>query len=383
MPARRIAPPPHFVAFRPRSVALVCILLSLTLSPAAALAPRDLRLTFIGDIMGHDVNYRMKDYRDIYRGVESVFLSDDLTVANLELPMDFTRPEAGYPFFNGTTPYVRAAVEAGVDAFSLANNHAYDGGETGIFQTIRALQGLRGADGRPLLLSGVRGNPRRPFLPASKVVRGVRIGFLAATQFLNEPDSGRYVNVVDDADAEAVERFLALVRDASRRFDLLIVSYHGDREYIGEPSRLKRAFFHRLLEAGAHIVFSHHPHVVQGFEAIRVNGSERLIMYSMGNFISGMTWWADPASLVDPLAATGEGYMLSVSVRCTDMACAVRRVEPIPIANYRNARGEMAVALMRDLASRTVPVGAAWRAYYSARLARMEGWLGRFPLAAR
>ena len=365
-----------------RAPSIIAVLLCLSLSPLAALPARDLRLTFIGDIMGHDVNYHMADFRDIYRGVQRIFLDDDLTVANLEFPVDSTRPGTGYPYFNGTPPYVRAAVEAGIDAFSLANNHAFDGGEAGIFQTMRALSGLRGVDGRPLLLSGVRGNPRRPFLPSSQVVKGVRVGFLAAAQFLNERDSGRYVDVVDYFDEDSVERFLRLVRDTSPLYDLFIVSYHGDREYIGEPSARKRDFFRRLLKAGAHIVFSHHPHVVQGFEVSRVNGETRLIMYSMGNFISGMTWGAEPDPN-DPLDATGEAYMLSVRVRCTDMGCTVRNVEPMPISNYMNARGEMVVGLTRDLTSGVAPVGASWRSYYTARLARMERWLAGFPTAAR
>jgi poly-gamma-glutamate synthesis protein (capsule biosynthesis protein) len=137
-----------------------------------------------------------------------------------------------------------------------------------------------------------------------------------------------------------------------------------------------------MLDAGVQIVFSHHPHVVQGYEVRRVHGEARLIMYSMGNFISGMTWGAEP----DPdhtLAATGEAYMLSVSVRCTDMGCAVRNVEPIPIANYRNARGEMVVAPLRDLSTGAISVGAPWRLYYTARFSRMVRWLGQFPPAVR
>jgi poly-gamma-glutamate synthesis protein (capsule biosynthesis protein) len=137
-----------------------------------------------------------------------------------------------------------------------------------------------------------------------------------------------------------------------------------------------------LLKAGAHVVFSHHPHVVQGFEVRRVGGASRLIMYSMGNFISGMTWGADPDPN-HPLAATGEAYMLSVAVRCTDMGCDVLNVTPIPVSNYVNARGEMVVGLMENLATGATPVGASWRTYYSARLARMERWLGEFPPAAR
>jgi poly-gamma-glutamate synthesis protein (capsule biosynthesis protein) len=208
-------------------------------------------------------------------------------------------------------------------------------------------------------------------------MRGVRVGFLAATQFLNETDAGRYVQVVDYSDETAAQGFVDFVGRISPQFDLLIVSYHGDREYSTETSSLKRRFFHRLLEAGACIVFSHHPHVVQGYEIVRVRGADRLIMYSMGNFISGMTWWLDPKAPSDELAATGEAYMLCVQVQCAG-GCSVSSVEPVPIANYKNERGEMVVARMEDLANGAVALPAIWKSFYAERLLRMRRFLAGF-----
>ena len=348
----------------------------------AAQAPRSLSLTFIGDIMAHDVNYRMRDYRDIYRGVEQTFLADDLTVANLELPVDPTRPESGYPYFNGNGAYLRAAADAGIDVLSAANNHAFDGGAEGIFQTLRAFHSLRESLGRPIAFSGIRGNPHGSFYPDTLTVRGIRVGFLAATQFLNEPDGGRYVQVVDYSDETAAQEFVDFVTRVSPQFDLLIVSYHGDREYSMQTSPLKRRFFHRLLEAGACIVFSHHPHVVQGYEVVRVRGADRLIMYSMGNFISGMTWRLDPKPPSDEWAATGEAYMLCVQVRC-EGGCAVSSVDAVPIANYKNERGEMVVGRMEDLANGAVALPANWKSFYAERLLRMRRFLAGFGPSPR
>lgn len=357
---------------------LIVFALLLTLPPsAAAQAARSLSLTFIGDIMAHDVNFRMKDYRDIYRGVEQTFLTDDLTVANLELPVDPTRPESGYPHFNGNAAYLRAAADAGIDVLSTANNHAFDGGAEGIFQTLRSFHALRASLGRPISFSGIRGNPHGSFFPDALTVRGLRVGFVAATQFLNEPDAGRYVQVVDYANETAAQDFLDFVTRVSPMFDVLIVSYHGDREYSPQPSALKKRFFHRLLEAGACIVYSHHPHMVQGYEIVRTRGADRLIMYSMGNFISGMTWRLDPNAPTDDLAATGEAYMLSVQVRCAG-GCAVSGVEPLPIANYRNERGEMVVARLDDLANGAVALPGVWRSFYAERLLRMRRFLAGY-----
>ncbi len=364
------------------SIALACVLLLPV--AGAAQEPRTLRISFIGDIMAHDVNYRMNDYADIWRNVADIFRADDLTVANLELPIDPTRPLASYPLFNGTPAYVRAALDAGVNVLSLANNHAFDGGVEGIFQTLRSLESLRDP-ARPLRVSGIRGNPLQPFHPTTFTVNGVRIGFLALTQFLNLPGGGRYVDVVDDGNAAAVEELLQHVRQESRLVDLFIVSYHGDEEYVGRPSGQKQRFFHDLLEAGAGIVFSHHPHVVQGYELVGSARGTGLIMYSMGNFISGMTWQLDPRAPDAAVAATGESYILQATLRCGPASagvprwgCSVQNAGAIPIANFKNDKGDLAVARLSSLADGSIAVSASWRAYYAGRLTLMEKYLAGF-----
>jgi poly-gamma-glutamate synthesis protein (capsule biosynthesis protein) len=355
----------------------VCIIIISIFPCAAAPAeePQELRLTFVGDIMGHDVNYQMKDFNDIYSSVKDVFLADDLTFANLEFPLDPFRPRSGYPTFNGTLAYLSAAVGCGFNLFSLANNHAFDWGTEGVSQTIRALEGARALSAGPFAFSGTRNDLHRPFDPATLNVKGVRIGFIAVAQFLNNPNGGGYVNVVDYSETAQVNDFLTFVRSVAPQFDLFIVSYHGDKEYVQETDPLKRVFFHQLLEAGAHIVVGHHPHVVQGYDLVQVNGSQRLAMYSMGNFISGMTWMLSPAQLQGVIAATGESYMLTVEVRCDAEGCSVRRAEAIPIANYMNERSEMVVARMSDLASGTIKLSSAWQEYYAVRLSLMNSFL--------
>ncbi len=352
--------------------------------PVAADPGRQLlRLTFLGDIMGHDVNLRMEDYRDIYRGVEEVFLADDLTIANLEFPLEPTLPVSGYPLFNANRGYLDAALDAGIDVFSLSNNHAFDQREEGIFQTLRTAVSAKGAAARQVAFSGIRGNPRQSFAPETLAVRGLRVGFIAATQFLNDPAGRPYVNVVDCTDEAAVQDFLSLVKRESARYDLFVVSYHGDDEYVGEPGPAKVSFFRRLLENGAHIVCGHHPHVVQGWELARVDGGDRLLLYSMGNFISGMTWRLDPTEPAAGLPPRGESYLLEARVLLTGGTVSVVRAEAIPIANYRNARGEMVVGRLKELADGTVRLPKAWTAYFAGRLALMErsitSWRGARP----
>ena len=364
---------------RPSIPALgLLVLLGFAAAAGADAQARTLRVMFVGDIMGHDVNYQMEDFRDIYDGLGSVFLDADLAFANIEFPLDPFRPPSGYPYFNGTSSYLAAALASGFNLLSTANNHAFDGGEAGVFQTIRALERARRETTRAFAWSGTRGNPHRPFGPETLVVNGIRVGFIAVAQFLNEPDQGRYVHVVDYANTAQAEEFLQFVRDEAPLFDLFIVSYHGDAEYVQTPSPLKRAFFRALLGAGAGVVVGHHPHVVQGYDIVEVNGTRRIALYSMGNFISGMTWSLAPSQLSGMMAATGESYIMDVRLSCGPRGCSVTEATPVPIANYTNERSQMVVARLGDLADGTVKVSAAWRTYFAGRLALMEAFLGRY-----
>jgi poly-gamma-glutamate synthesis protein (capsule biosynthesis protein) len=362
---------------------LLLLLLLASVPPVFAQAPRELRLTFAGDIMAHDVNYLMDDYRDIYAGVGDLLLIDDLTFANLELPVDPARPESGYPLFNGSASYVRAAVDSGIDVFSTANNHAFDGGVEGVFQTLRVLESLRSRPGSRVAFSGTRGNSVAPFLPARISVGELQVGFLALSQFLNVRDGGRYVNVVDDADPVAVDALLRFVKRVSGTYDAFVISYHGDAEYVRSPASAKKAFFRALLEAGATVVFGHHPHVVQPYEVVRVGDTDRLIMYSMGNFISGMSWRMDPSSPDPVAAATGEGLLLRVDLSCWNGACSVSRVRPVLIANYRDRKGHMVVGKLDELASGAAGLPAIWTAYFAERRARLERFFATPQAALR
>jgi len=268
---------------------------------------------------------------------------------------------------------VRAATEAGLNVFSTANNHAFDGGVEGVFETICALSSLEGP--RRLFFSGTRGNARRPFLPQGITVHGVRVGFIAATQFTNQGEGSQYIHVVDYLDPEAAAEFEELVRQTSPLFDLYIVSFHGDLEYRREPSSAKRAFFHRLVESGATIVFGHHPHVLQEHELVTVHSRRRLIMYSMGNFISGMARSAQPPDPDGLEALLMDSIMLNVDVEVEAGASSVKGTRAIPIVNYQPGKGGVVVLKMDDVAEGKTEASKAWRSNVEARRARMQGLL--------
>ncbi|MFW6223901.1 MAG: CapA family protein, partial [Spirochaetota bacterium] len=154
-----------------------------TAQPSAA---PELLLTFLGDIMAHTVNFSMEDYGRIYDDVRDELRGDDLTFANLETPVVASRPYASYPRFNVGPAYARAAADAGVDVFSLANNHVTDWGADGVTETRSALALLTASHG--LATNGTRAHPGEDLEVTELRVRGRRIGFVAVTQILNVPD---------------------------------------------------------------------------------------------------------------------------------------------------------------------------------------------------
>ena len=75
--------------------------------------------------------------------------------------------------------------DLGVDLVSLANNHCYDFGETGLLDTLDTLQ----QDGIPY--AGAGRNLEEAAAPVYFISGGMKIGFLSATQIerLDNPDT--------------------------------------------------------------------------------------------------------------------------------------------------------------------------------------------------
>jgi poly-gamma-glutamate synthesis protein (capsule biosynthesis protein) len=326
---------------------------------------RILKLTFLGDIMAHTANYLMQDYHPIYNRVKDVLIEDDLTFANLEFTIDDSRPYSSYPRFNVHSDYVQAAVDCGIEVFSLANNHSFDLGLEGVLQTLIASYRLRAADGREIYFSGIRSNLKQDFEPEIIYIGGLKIGFLAVTQFTNLYQPFQYIHAVNYRDRREVELFLEYLREKVSGFELFILSYHGGREYslTAEPEKMR--FFRELLSAGVNIVYGHHPHVMQPVQLVKVGDRNRVIISSAGNFISAMTRGINPGMANEPMAFTGDSALFIVEVGFIYGEATVLRVDPVFISNCLNEDGEIIVDKLERLKEQQQ--GGGWPRYYKER----------------
>ncbi len=316
-------------------------------------------LSFVGDIMHHRHNAEMPDYDRLYDAVRPLLAVDDLSFANIEFPVDPAREPAGYPLFNGTRAYLEAAVRGGFDVLALANNHTFDLGVAGVLGTSALVAELAAQAG--VHASGIRSGDRREIELSRIHHRGWLIGFVSVTSFSNVPGSSGYVNLVDYYDVGQREAFVAQVRRWSEEVDLLVVAIHAGVEYTTTPAASKVDFFREVSDNGAHIVWGHHPHVLQPWES----RDGRLIIYSAGNFVSAQRRYQNPDAPTGRWAPTGDAAVYQVRVGRGATGARVTRVRtPLYTMFADPTRGLVLRSFERVLADE-LPV--AWRAFYLAR----------------
>ena len=340
---------------------------------------KDLLLSFTGDMMAHIINYSMPDYSVIYRDIERIMLNDSLTFCNIEFPVNPDLPQASYPVFNIHPAYVKAAIDAGVDVMSLANNHTADQGTGGLIATVESALNMQSeylSAGRRIYFSGAKSNPDTPFRPVTIYRDGWKIGYAAVSQFSNvEPEPGHML-LVDFRDENETEEFAGWVREYSSEYDLFILAYHGGVEYMFEPAEGKTALFKKLADAGADIIWGHHPHVIQPVEIVaRPDGRQSVLMYSLGNFISGQGRIADPDLPEEEWSYTGDSAIIQVSLSWKDGGPLIEDVSAIPTANVINTNREVVITPLEELTHQPVP--EPWMNFFLQRYILMHDYFNR------
>jgi poly-gamma-glutamate synthesis protein (capsule biosynthesis protein) len=242
-------------------------------------------LAAVGDILldrgvGKRIEQHGADYP--FRYVAPILREADIAFGNLECPISESGRLVVKPYrFRAHPRVLDGLVNAGFDILSLANNHTLDCGRDGLIETLDHLKsrGLRGVGA---------GHTRAEAEEAIYLeAKGVRVAFVGFCDFIPEG-----VFLRDDrasiamASAEGVRR---AVKRARAQADIVIVSFHWGIEYRARPSPRQIELARAAAESGADLVLGHHPHVLQGLEAMRVktDSGERnvLIAYSLGNFV--------------------------------------------------------------------------------------------------
>ena len=265
-----------------------------------------LALTFAGDLMAHTVNFNMKVYDLIYKDVEKILHNDDLSFVNIETPVCDALPLSTYPSFNVHTSYLRAAVEAGFDVLSFANNHTNDHGILGIDGTLvaaRTVQKERLASGispRLLIFSGLKDSIRDSIQVTPLFYKGWNILFCSVTEILNSYDASKNRLYYSAPTKQERAALISVIKESRNRYpcDLFVLGLHlNEPEYVRTVSESKKAWFKQLGEAGVDIIWAHHPHVMQSWETITVERPLILKKADSKNNITAQTLVGSDTSL--------------------------------------------------------------------------------------
>lgn len=189
-------------------------------------------------------------------GVRSVFDQDDLTLVNMEGPLTTRGERQDKTFaFRGDPAYVEVLKTGSVEAASLANNHSYDYGNDGYWDTFKTLGD-----------TGIM-----PFgYEESQIltVKGIPVGLVG-------------INALEAGAPDQLQEELAKVKERGAR--LTVVFFHWGSELETRPDEDQVWLAHLAVDQGADLVLGAHPHVIQPLETYK----GRTICYSLGNFCFG------------------------------------------------------------------------------------------------
>lgn len=204
------------------------------------------------------ISRRKNDFSWPFQQISPWLESHDFNLANLESPIIADCPEGktGTFIFCGDSkflPYLRDSKFI----LNLANNHILNYGQDGLIQTKNFLS-----------------QNNITYFPefTTKIINSLTFGFLGY-DFISNSKLDPKILIAD-------------VKKYSSQVDYLVVSLHWGNEYLSSPETWRINLAHQLVDAGADIIFGHHPHVWQNYEIYK----DKPIFYSFGNFIFDQPW---------------------------------------------------------------------------------------------
>jgi len=214
----------------------------------------------------------------LFKSIAPTFKKSDFGFVNLESPLTTGGDPQGWKdvVIKGNPALAPAMAKSGINVVTMANNHAGDMGDSGLLDSIRYCK----QNGITVVGAGKDlKQARRGSVLTTK--DGAKVAFLGFSDVLpaGYPATSTSPGTSPGrADLSAVK---AAIKAAKKRADYVIVGWHWNFEYKRAPSYLEESEGKAAIDAGADIVFAHHPHLLDGVEAYHGG----LIFYSLGNLV--------------------------------------------------------------------------------------------------
>lgn len=347
-------------------------------------------LLFAGDIMAHSVNFNFGNFDAIWSDISPLISAADLAFANVEAPVADKLPWSTYPQFNMHGTYIDAAIKAGFDVFSLANNHTNDQSLTGMRGTLAYFKKQK-----HVWACGIKEEANSPLTYQIVEKNGWKILFVAFTEILNSQDSAGYIDYIPSK-GKKHDTILSDLKTLRKEnpCDLFVVSVHANEpEYIRKVYDYQKKFYHALIhEAGADVVWSNHAHIVKEWELVPAEkkGASNmetahggLIMYANGNTISGQRTNPQFKKPDTDRDYTGDGLLMQVTftkkIRADGSTTIMDAVlEPHFITTYITPAWQFVVRLLDDDLFHSLRRAglSTWADYLTERKKIMDAYVG-------
>ena len=270
----------------------------------------------------------------LFSQVAGAFRQADFGFVNLETPVAPAHSRGSKPFqFDAPITLLQSLKFSGVKVVSFANNHVFDQGHAGFFETLDHLREQQ------LLFVGAGANAEAAWKPVILEKNGIKVGWIGMTRWLNgnrNPDKDSDPHVAffpypdDSGGAPGLDQAAVLekIKAARAECDLLLVSIHWGIEYAIVPNPGDLDLAHDMLEAGAAAIIGHHPHVLQPIETYVTHDKRNtVILYSLGNFLSNQSSNYVPGLTPDKAGEQRDSLVIKFSAIKKDYGPAGIRVE--------------------------------------------------------
>ena len=260
-----------------------------TAEPVAEAPVKDantVTLSFVGDCsIGDSAQYttakssyhtciNQNGYAWPFSLVKDYLANDDLTVANLEVVFTTrTRHQDKMYYLKGDPSFVNVLTEGSIEMVNTVNNHCMDFMNDGYVDSLATLDSA-GVKHFGTINPGLA-NPHDDLGLVN--VNGILFGFVGWS-YPQEYDLRNISN--------------RIVQLKSQGAEVVVVSLHWGRETYMTPESWQYTFARNVLDAGADLVWGHHPHVIQ---PIAIYGGKP-ILFSTGNFTFGTMSDVNPAT---------------------------------------------------------------------------------------
>lgn len=197
----------------------------------------------------------------------------DYSIVNLEAPIVLkdTNPiiKTG-PNLKCSIKSIEAIKSVGFNAVTLANNHFYDYGDVGVYDTLDACKSEE--------IDYMGGG--KDIQEATRIFyKSIKNKIIAFINVCESEWSIASKSKGGSAPLQVIKNYYQ-IQEAKKKSDYVIVIVHGGTELYELPTPRMKETYRFFIDAGANAVINHHQHCFSGYEVYR----SKLIFYGLGNF---------------------------------------------------------------------------------------------------